>query len=290
MSALVAVVAGRLIFDATAILLFGTSCFLDWIAPKSLGASFAASAAKIRFLPIAASLAAVSWLPFDAAAIAGNWGAAVNPQFVRALALETSGGHAWMARCLLCLVAAAVFGWRIVRLRIPAAGVLVASLSLSGHTQLQGGLLTIVHMINDALHVLAGSIWLGSLILLPGCLALLDHPELYRDARSALQRFSRIGHAAVAAVILTGVVNSVLTLCRWPTRPISPYVALLALKIILVAAMATLAVVNRYVFVPKIRFDRVRAIAQIKIGTWSELVLGAGVLTLVATFGVFDPH
>jgi putative copper resistance protein D len=105
-----------------------------------------------------------------------------------------------------------------------------------------------------------------------------------------LQRFSRIGHAVVATVILTGVVNSVLTLCHWPTRPISPYAALLGLKIILVAAMATLAVINRYVFVPRIRFDRVKTIALIKVGTWSEVVLGAGVLTLVATFGVFDPH
>jgi putative copper resistance protein D len=290
MSALVAVVAARLTFDATAILPFGASCFLDWIAPKSLEASFAPSATKIRLIPIVASLAAVSWLPFDAAAIAGNWHAAVDPQFLRALALGTSGGLAWIARCLLSFVVAAIFGSHIACLRIPAAGALVASLSLSGHTRLQGGLLTIVHMINDALHVLAGSIWLGSLILLPGCLALLDHPELYRDARSALQRFSRIGHAVVAAVILTGVVNSVLTLPHWPTRPISPYVALLGLKIILVAAMATVAVINRYVFVPSIRFDRVKAVAQIKIGTWSEVVLGAGVLTLVATFGVFDPH
>jgi putative copper resistance protein D len=170
------------------------------------------------------------------------------------------------------------------------AGLLVASLSLSGHTLLQSGSLVVLHIINDALHVLAGSIWLGSLVMLPSCLTLLDHPEVYRDARLALQRFSKIGHVAVAVVILTGVINSVLTLGHRPTRPISPYVVLLSLKIMLVAVMTVLAAINRYVFVPRIRFERTKAIARIKAGTWSEVVLGVGVLTLVATFGVFDPH
>ena len=290
MSAMVAVVAARLTFDAAAVVLFGASCFLDWMAPENLVTSLAALAAKIRLLPIVTCLAAVSWLPFDAAAIAGNWRAGADPQFLQALALGTSGGHAWMPRCLLAFAAAVIFGLRIDRLRSLAAGLLVASLSLSGHTLLQSGALMTVHAINDAWHVLAGAIWLGSLILLPTCLTLLDHPELYRDARIALQRFSRIGHGAVAVVILTGVVNSVLILAHWPTRPISPYVALLGLKIVLVVAMTALAVINRYVFVPRIQFDRAKAIAQIKVGTWSEVVLGAGVLTLVATFGVLDPH
>jgi len=53
--------------------------------------------------------------------------------------------------------------------------------------------------------------------------------------------------------------------------------------------MASLTVINRYLFVPRVRFDRTKAVAQIRIGTWSEVVLGAGVLTLLATSGVFDP-
>ena len=54
--------------------------------------------------------------------------------------------------------------------------------------------------------------------------------------------------------------------------------------------MASLTVINRYLFVPRVRFDCTKAVAQIRIGTWSEVVLGAGVLTLLATSGVFDPH
>jgi putative copper resistance protein D len=280
MSALVAVVTARLAFDAAAIVLFGASCFLDWMVPENLSASLAVSVARIRFLPIVAFIAAVTWLPF----------AALDLPFLQALALATSGGHAWLLRCLVSLAAAGVFGLSVTRGRVLVAGLLVASLSLSGHTLLQSGSLVVLHIINDALHVLAGSIWLGSLVMLPSCLTLLDHPEVYRDARLALQRFSKIGHVAVAVVILTGAINSVLTLGHRPTRPISPYVVLLSLKIMLVAVMTVLAAINRYVFVPRIRFERTKAIAQIKAGTWSEVVLGVGVLTLVATFGVFDPH
>jgi len=290
MSALAAVVAARLTFDAVAIVLFGSSCFIVCIAPKSLESFFTTSNNRIRCLPVIACLAAISWLPFDAGAIAGNWGASVNLQFLQALALGTSGGHAWMIRCLMSLTTLVAFSLGISRLRILAAGLQLSGLSLSGHTLQQSGSLMIIHMLNDALHVLAGSIWLGSLILLPSCLALLNHPKLYRDAGVALQRFSRVGHVAVAIVILTGIINSIMILDRWPGRPISPYVALLALKIVLVAAMAGLALINRYLFVPRIRLDRTKTIARIKIGTWSEAVLGAGVLTLVATFGVFDPH
>jgi putative copper resistance protein D len=290
MSALVAVVTARLAFDAAAIVLFGASCFLDWMVPENLSASLVVSVARIRFFPIVAFIAAVTWLPFDAATIAGNWDAALDLQFLQALALATSGGHAWLLRCLVSLAAAGVFGLSVTRGRVLVAGLLVASLSLSGHTLLQSGSLVVLHIINDALHVLAGSIWLGSLVMLPSCLTLLDHPEVYRDARLALQRFSKIGHVAVAVVILTGAINSVLTLGHRPTRPISPYVVLLSLKIMLVAVMTVLAAINRYVFVPRIRFERTKAIAQIKAGTWSEVVLGVGVLTLVATFGVFDPH
>jgi hypothetical protein len=47
-------------------------------------------------------------------------------------------------------------------------------------------------------------------------------------------------------------------------------------------------VINRYVFVPKMRANRANAITLIRLGTWSEVAVGAGVLTLVAIIGVLD--
>ena len=289
MSALVAVVAARLTFDAVTIVLFGASCFIVYIAPKSLWPCYATTNSRIRCLPVIACLAAISWLPFDAGAIAADWSAS-QP------AVPASPGVGDQRRPRLDYSVRDVFynprrlQRRLLAPSDPRRRTSALQSKPSGHTLLQSGSLIIIHMFNDALHALAGSIWLGSLILLPSCLALLDHPKLYRDAGIALQRFSRVGHVAVAIVILTGIINSVMILDRWPSRPISPYVALLALKIVLVAVMAGLALINRYLFVPRIRFDRTKAIDRIRIGTWSEVMLGAGVLTLVATFGVFDPH
>ncbi|SQC92822.1 Inner membrane protein YebZ [Cedecea neteri] len=75
-------------------------------------------------------------------------------------------------------------------------------------------------------------------------------------AITAMMRFSRYGHLAVAAVLVTGVVNSLLIL-GWTLPLESGYFRLLALKVGLVLVMVTLALINRYILVP--RFDAVQS-------------------------------
>jgi putative copper resistance protein D len=53
--------------------------------------------------------------------------------------------------------------------------------------------------------------------------------------------------------------------------------------------MASLAVINRYVFVPHLRRQPECAVVNIRYGTFAELALGAGVFALVAIFGLMDP-
>jgi len=89
---------------------------------------------------------------------------------------------------------------------------------------------------------------------------------------------------------MTGIVNTMLVLGQWPHEPISPYQRLLDIKIVLVFAMTGLAVLNRYVFVPRLRTRPDRAIASIQTGTLVEVILGIGVLALVAIFGLMDPN
>jgi putative copper resistance protein D len=64
---------------------------------------------------------------------------------------------------------------------------------------------------------------------------------------------------------------------------------LLAAKIAFVTAMTGLALMNRYLFVPRMLTQPDRAIVQIRKGTYAELALGAGVLALVAFLGILDP-
>jgi putative copper resistance protein D len=287
----VALALVRLCFDAAAIAAYGVGGFIAWIAPNRLGQAIAASS---NFLIVAASslavLSTLAWLPTEAAMIGDSWQSAFDRSTLPAILCDTAIGKAWLVRLALSLLPMAALPWRsgsIVRWAL--SGLLLASLALTGHADMDEGTRGVLHILNDALHLLAGGAWLGSLLALPGCLARLRDPAFCTEAKTALRRFSSAGHLAVALVITTGIVNTVLVLGRWPTDFTSTYQMLLATKIAFVAGMTGLALVNRYLFVPRMVTQRDRAIIQIRNGTYAELALGAGVLALVAFLGILDP-
>jgi copper resistance protein D len=287
----VALALVRLCFDAAAITAYGVSGFIAWIAPKRLGQAIAASS---NFLIVAASslavLSTLAWLPIEAAMIGEGWQAAVDRSTLSAILCDTAIGKAWLVRLALSLLLTVALPWRsATTLRLALSGLLLASLALTGHANMDEGTRGVLHILNDALHVLAGGAWLGSLLALPGCLARLRDPAFCTEAKTALRRFSSAGHLAVALVTATGIVNTVLVLQRWPTDFTSTYQMLLATKIAFVAGMTGLALMNRYIFVPRMLTQRDRAVIQIRNGTYGELALGAGVLALVAFLGMLDP-
>ena len=108
-------------------------------------------------------------------------------------------------------------------------------------------------------------------------------PERRADATLALSRFSGLGHIAVAVTLLTGILNTALTLGGWPVDFRSPYQLLLAVKIGLVAIMLSIALLNRYVLTPRL------AVRGLIIGTSAELLLGAAIIALVSAFATYDP-
>ena len=281
----------RLCFDAAAITAFGVSGFIACIAPKRLGQAIAASS---NFLIVAASsvavISTVAWLPIEAAVIGDSWQSALDRGTLSVILYDTAIGKAWLVRLVLSLLLTAALPWRSASMvRLALSGFLLASLALTGHANMDEGTRGVFHILNDALHVLAGGAWLGSLLALPGCLARLGDPAFCAEAKTALRRFSSAGHLAVALVIATGIANTVLVLQRWPTDFTSTYQMLLVTKIAFVAGMTGLAVINRYIFVPRMPRQSDRAIIQIRNGTYAELALGAGVLALVAFLGILDP-
>lgn len=275
----------RLCFDAAAIAVYGSSGFIVWAAPKRLGVSLAnASHAPIATTGLLAVFATLAWLPLEAATSGESWRSAVDGDTLSALLFDTGIGKAWLVRLALSLLLLAILLWRSAGLmRLAVSALLLAGLALTGHARMDQGLRGVLHMLNDSVHLLSGGAWLGALVMLPACLARLHDPLLGADARSALQRFSSAGHLAVALVIATGVLNTILTLQRWPTDFTSTYQFLLATKIVLVIAMTGLALINRYVLVPR------RMTRWLRNSTFTELALGAGALALVATFGLLDP-
>jgi copper resistance protein D len=275
----------RLCFNAAAIAVYGSSGFITWAAPKRLGASLAnASHAPIATAGLLAVLATLAWLPLEAATSGESWRSAVDGDTLSALLFDTGIGKAWLVRLALSLLLLAILLWRSAGLmRLAVSALLLASLALTGHARIDQGLRGVLHMLIDSVHLLSGGAWLGALVMLPVCLARLRDPLFGADARSTLRRFSAAGHLAVALVIATGVINTILTLQRWPTDFTSTYQFLLAAKIVLVLTMIGLALINRYVLVPR------RMTRWLRNSTFAELALGAGALALVATFGLLDP-
>ncbi len=233
----------------------------------------------------------LAWLPVQSATIGDGW-ADVTPAALADLATVTQFGWVWMARCLIagCLLALFLFradaGGLISTL---LSGLLLASLALIGHAAMSEGALGIAHRANDAMHVLATGFWIGALVPLMMIVALLDNEDHRGSASKALARFSSVAVAVVLVVIATGAANIWAIVGTWPTDMASPYQSLLAAKIVCVAAIIGLALLNRLRFSPRAAAGDQSGIAALRASIAAEIVLSGVVLILVAYFGTLDP-
>jgi putative copper resistance protein D len=283
----------RFLHNASLMYLWGASVFLCVFVPRPLADTIWHKFGRVPFIAAVIAVAtSVVYLPLEAGSIGDGWQATVDPSTLHDVLFETTVGWAWQVQA----VAAAVLATSFVtprRMRIASiafgAAVSLTSLALTGHASMHQGWLALMHRSNDVVHVLSGGAWLGALVPLVLILGLLDRDDHRAEAQMALRRFSNAGHAAVALVIISGIINTLLVLQHLPTDWSSRYQLLLAVKIALVLGMAGLAIVNRYVFVPRIGKPPARAIDAIKLGSITEIALGFVVLALVAVFGVLDP-
>ncbi|UDL89209.1 copper homeostasis membrane protein CopD [Mesorhizobium sp. PAMC28654] len=283
----------RFLHFASAMLLWGAFAFLRTLVPSDLAAGIGR---RLRWLWIVAAAIAVATiaagLPLEAAMIGDGWADAFDPVTLRAVLFETTVGHAWLGQAFAALLLLAAFA-APERMRMAAvalaAGLATASAALTGHAVMQAGWTGIAHRLNDACHILAGGAWLGALVPLLMVHRAFDRPESRRQAGTALRKFSFAGHFAVAVVLLSGVANTMLVLGRWPTQWSSPYQAMLAAKIAVVAVMTGLAIVNRYHFVPRLAGLPDDSMRAIRLVTIAEIVLGVVVVGLVSVFGMLEP-
>jgi putative copper resistance protein D len=237
-----ALVFCRISFYAAVSVLYGCGCFVAFLAPPRLGQEISN---PFRTPGVVALLASLAWLPIQAAVIGDGWTSALDWATLSALS-KTTGGTAWFVRCALALsITSVILARPHARAARAAIGaLLMASLVLSGHAEMDEGARRALHILNHILHLLSGGFWVGSLVALPAALARLRDPALCADTKIALRRFSSAGHIAVSLVVITGILNTALILRRWPDDLASHYQLLLDAKIVLVIAMASLAVIQ----------------------------------------------
>lgn len=283
----------RFVQFSAAMLLFGWAVFTGLLMPAELRDRLARPARwTTPGLALLIAITTVLWLGLEAGEAGDGWPDTVSPDALAAVLTATSFGHVWAWRLVIVAV---LLGTLVLRpavrrlATIAVSAAVLASLALVGHAAMQDGVAGLVHRLNHALHLLSAGFWIGCLPPLLICLRQIGVASSQGAAIVALKRFSGIGHFAVALVLATGIVNARLILSAPWLDLSSPYRQLLAIKIGLVCTMVLIAIVNRYVIVPRLANNGLRASRAMVIGTVSELGLGAIVIALVSVFGTLDP-
>ncbi|WP_155251676.1 CopD family protein [Rhizobium leguminosarum] len=185
--------------------------------------------------------------------------------------------------------AGAVFAgyWRTA---VALAGLAICETVTRGHAAASFDLAGSARMTVDAIHVLSATAWVGALPPFLLLVAMSRIPELRREAVVSMQRFSTLGHAAVALVLLNGATNTWLIVGRLSLHPNSPYQWKLLVKIAVALAMTCLAIANRYLIVPLNRNHPETSRNVLMVGAALEIALGLLAFALVASFGLEDPR
>ena len=271
---------------------FGSSTYLWLYAPERLMIALSPTVRRLALIgSVLALLSAIVWLALEAASMADDWSAALDPGAIGAVLTDTAFGHAWAAHLALAaaLAAVVVFGprarWAATAV---ASAALLASLGLVGHAAMQTGAEGVLHRMNHAVHLLTAGAWVGGLFPFVMCVNRSRGHHLRSEAVTAMMRFSFYGHFVVATLVLTGAANIALTSERLPIPPDSPYRALLDAKIVIVAVMIVLAIVNRYALVPRLKTS-VNALGEMRVLSLINVALGTVVVALVSVFALLDP-
>ena len=246
----------RFIHYAAALQLFGVGVFQSLMAPAELRRHLDGSSRALA-LPCAwlLLLSAISWLALMAGTMGEGWADAVNPAVLFLVLRATAFGTVWIFQLILALLLVLILSSRREEKWLSTtllATLALGSLGLIGHATIGVGAMGIVNRTSQVLHLLASGFWIGSLVPLLFCLRAMLVSEHEAPAQVALQRFSGLGHFAVAIVIATGLANGWLLLRDTGLDVTSLYQELLLAKISIVGIMIVLAIVNRYVFMPAI--------------------------------------
>nr|WP_318381332.1 copper homeostasis membrane protein CopD [uncultured Enterobacter sp.] len=270
-------------------LVLGSTWFSVCVCPAPVKRMLALRFLTLQRVCLALSaLSAVLMFAVQGGIMGDGWPDTISPAIWQALA-DTQFGRMWKWQMLIALVALACVvtqpkSQRRLLVLIVAQLLLLATV---GHAAMREGLPGTLQRVNHALHLLCAAAWFGGLLPVLFCTHLATG-RWRLQAIASLMRFSRYGHLAVAGVIVTGLINALLIQgLAWPWH--SQYGRLLLLKCALVLLMLAIAVVNRYVLVPRFRSHGVKAHAFFIRMTQAEVVLGAIVLATVSLFATLEP-
>ena len=176
-------------------------------------------------------------------------------------------------------------------------GALAFTAAAAGHswTHSPRGLLVLA----DTAHVLAVSTWLGGLAMLlfalPIAVRLMDGRERIPLVAAAVGRFSRLALTAVALLLLSGIVQSIVLVGAFDAFVETAYGRLVLAKITLFLGLISLGAYNQRRLLPRLRMvagggeEPERAAALLRRSVACEVALALVVLSLASVLVATEP-
>jgi putative copper resistance protein D len=327
----VVVIAAHAVHYATMMVLFGGFSFLVFIARPALrdaGAENAGTWHKLnRFCRamawwgiVGGLLSGALWFALQTATMSGlPLDEALTGHVIATVVRDTEFGHVWMLRLILAIALGAL----LVRTRhrpVPSAayslaglvvaGTVLATLAFSGHANAEDGMEHSLHLVADMVHLLASGAWLGALLPLACVLAASRRGVIdaaasgsttgsswLAVAQKVTDNFSTVGMVSVAALVITGLVNSWFLIGDIPALVGTAYGRLLLIKLAIFAQMLTLAAFNRLRHTPRLLTTSGEALLRAEVPTirWLqrnavlETCLGMLLLLVLAAISISTP-
>lgn len=298
----VALVAARFLHYAAVTTLAGVAFFPLYAYADAEPVSLARRRSEgLLWAALLALISGLAWFVFVAANMSGALGDLVDGDVLATVIGDTGFGALWSARMIVAAVLVAVTARRSRR-RFPGgreiltavlAGVLLASLAGAGHAQIEEGSAGALHVAADAAHLLAAGAWLGGLVALGILLLDAERTKVAPDVVDrALVRFSGMGYAAVATLVVTGLANSWFLVGSVSNLFSTRYGWILVAKMMFFVGMLALAAANRFWLLPAMKAcgddaqhlsDTVRR--RLRIHVLGEQGLGLLVLASVSVLG-----
>ncbi|KNC94340.1 copper homeostasis membrane protein CopD [Trabulsiella odontotermitis] len=282
-------VALRFIHFATVMVAFGGALYSGWWAPDRLRPLLARRFQHVMRIALAVSAVSTAlMLMVQGGLMAGGWPDVLLPDVWFGV-MGTRFGNLWLWQIVLAWLSLIIFllrPERSMRLMLFLLGFQLILLAGVGHAAMREGLPGVLQRLNHAVHLICASAWFGGLLPFIYCLR-LARGRWRQPAIDTMMRFSRYGHLAVAGVIFTGIINA--WLIQGTLISDSAYGDMLLAKCALVALMVVIALVNRYVLVPRLSTNGEQAQQWFIRTTQAEVVLGALVLLAVSLFATWEP-
>lgn len=276
----------RFIHFLALMLIFGSAAFAHWLADPAIRATLQRRFRSMQRGALAlAFFCALLMFAVQGGMMGNGWHDVWQPDIWLAVS-ETQFGSVWLWQIIIALATLLLaFMHQQGRLLLVTAQLLL--LANTGHAAMHDGVTGLFARINYAVHLLCAAAWFGGLLPVLYCMRLVNaHHRM--QAIGSLMRFSRYGHLAVAGVLISGIINALLI--QGVTLPWqSLYGRLLLVKCALVLLMVAIALINRYVLVPRFRIHEAKSRAVFIRMTQAEVVLGIVVLATVSLFATLEP-